>query len=491
MAEFVVVGGLFALSYMYGGTTASKKQTCSQPVEPVASFQRQRRVTDKRKPLSSPPITATKNTTPMATWGDGTPRVMGRDVQPFYRGSVNPGNRAGSFTRSLGKSTGSDPVHNYRPPRGQRALFKPTSGLTNLYQPNRDRAHTSAVFKQTMQSIHKGGEQLADPIQVAPGLGVSIHDDPSLTRGKGGFHQFERNYLRPKTIDDLRAKTRPRTTFAGRTSTLGASYVEGGALRPTSVQGRQLPISVGRTGIGGGGAFQKQRVNEQVVLRDTERGHNVRHAIQAGPAVANIGVRNYAALPAPVRRTGATSITPHNQVATAALPGAPQNRDTTAGVEPRDTRTHDGRVGGAKNTTGGMRSYADMYNATLSELRGQSAPSFVPGTTAVVPASNNRSATNEVVRADRASVLQGRTAGAQHDGPRLENSDGEKVRERRGIPTSGLTQIGHSLIPVSNTETPSAQVGPQPNDTFVVHSVEDLNIASSQLSSNPLHVVLK
>ncbi len=592
MAEFVIVGGIAAMSYFFGSSkrnqppveTFSESNVLSPHSSTPKRHIRPRRTVTSKKKVKSTRQPAQK----LMTWGDGTPRVMGRDIQPFYRGAVAPGSRGGSNVRYLSNFTGNDRM--YRPPREQGALFEPVKGFTNLRADNdrQNYQHRKNALQYTMQSIHNRDTRLEDSVQVGPGLGVSIKDDATLALGRGGFHPLEQDYLRPKTVDELRARNRQKTLFEGRNATTGANRVQGRSSRPIDVQGRRLPISVGRTGIGGGGAYQKQTQKGTVIMRHTERGGAIPHverlgatpqtrenALQptpnsgyvqrqhldtgslsgAAPSAANTGMfdssalsapvrrigaisytptnqsgmaalpsasdnrdalpapvrrtgaisyapnnqsgmaalpsasDNRVALPAPVRRTGAISHAPNNQSGMAALPSASDNRDAISEVGPRDLHTHAGRVPGAKNTTGGVRSYADMYNATLSELRGKEAPHYVPGTKAIVPGTHNRDATNEVVKLDRADVLQGRTAGAQYNGPRLQNAEGESARERRGVSTIGGFQLGKSQIPAATTDaiTSRAEVV-QEQATFVVRDTAELDVAAEQLSTNPLHV---
>jgi hypothetical protein len=88
------------------------------------------------------------------------------------------------------------------------SFFNPTKGLSYVYgTPN-----NNDKFKERMYiSKMRNGETPVEKIRVAPGLGENYGN-----KGVGGFHQDIRNYVLPKTIDELRPLNNKQVTYKGR-----------------------------------------------------------------------------------------------------------------------------------------------------------------------------------------------------------------------------------------------------------------------------------
>ena len=263
-----------AMSYLYGGNSANKVQQRDEVTRLPVKRTRHRKKTGHRNPIV--------NKKTVETWGDGTPRVMGNDVQPFYRGASAPGDRAGHFTRTLGRFTGTDSESSHRPPRSSGPMFEPVRDLGNVNGHNNDRSIHMDTVKRSVYGTHNNGEYQPEPIRVGPGLGVSMTQDHTLSLGRGGYQQAaSRQHIIPKTIDELRVKTKPRISYGGRTVSQGASFVQKRATDHTDVRGKRLPVGVGRIGTAGG-MYNNQKVNSMVVMRDTVRGDEIPNAARLG-----------------------------------------------------------------------------------------------------------------------------------------------------------------------------------------------------------------
>ena len=158
-----------------------------------------------------------------ATWGDGTPKVMGTDVQPFYSGSQAPGERMGSTVRRMDLFSGSRNHEPEKPRRAPEPLFEPMSGLQRPHGEVATSGYDTRVahLRSSLASSKRNGERLAMPTTVARGLGRSSQQDPSMSRGYGGYHQLERSHYMPKSIDKLRPGNKQRVTFRGRHARAG------------------------------------------------------------------------------------------------------------------------------------------------------------------------------------------------------------------------------------------------------------------------------
>jgi hypothetical protein len=127
---------------------------------------------------------------------------------PFFGGSVkqNVDDRANNAL--MENFTGN--VYNYQDKRELKPLFNPYNkdinnpyGMSNLNGYNKERY---------IKSIERRNEQPLEKILVGPGLNKGYTSQPT-----GGFQQADtRDYCLPKTVDDLRVKTKPKLTYEGR-----------------------------------------------------------------------------------------------------------------------------------------------------------------------------------------------------------------------------------------------------------------------------------
>ncbi len=130
------------------------------------------------------------------------------NMVPFFGGSVKQ-NVDDTTTRPVFETfTGQQSLS--RPKTETKPFFNPTANFTNINgmqnftQLNRDRYYVSNI----QNNINPQGCE----VKVGPGLNQGYTTAPS-----GGFQQADtRDYVLPKTVDQLRVKTDPKVTYQGR-----------------------------------------------------------------------------------------------------------------------------------------------------------------------------------------------------------------------------------------------------------------------------------
>ena len=195
---------------------------------------------------------------------------------------------------------------------------------------------------------------------------------------------------------------------------------------------------------------------------------------------------------APVRRLGLDA-TGHEAGPAAGNLGT-LNRDARAEAAPRGLRENEGRAAGAAPSgKGRVRSYAEVYNATLNESRGMEASDHVK------PAMASVSAASRAWPRPACRWATGRTCSRAHAGRQVRRAralgdfGGDVTREARAIDSAALAQgydgamkatvpSGRGTMGVSGNSV----VGLEKPPTFIENREQDLDIASSQLAQNPL-----
>lgn len=129
------------------------------------------------------------------------------NMQPFFRGHVKQNMNPNANTSLLESHTGrGDLLLNKKE---VECLFQPTAGLTNICgMQNNDDYYLSHI----QAPVARRNDFPIAQIQVGPGLGKGFSANPT-----GGFQQSETlDYIRPKTVDELRVLTKPKTVFESR-----------------------------------------------------------------------------------------------------------------------------------------------------------------------------------------------------------------------------------------------------------------------------------
>ena len=110
----------------------------------------------------------------------------------------------------LAKMTGYDP-DSLNSKEAIKPLFAPVSKLNNI---NGSDIYDADVKHRLNTSRYITGERPFEQIQVGPGINKGY-----ISEGSGGFQQADtRDYVMPKTIDQLRTLNNPKLTYKGRVS---------------------------------------------------------------------------------------------------------------------------------------------------------------------------------------------------------------------------------------------------------------------------------
>ena len=129
------------------------------------------------------------------------------NMVPFFGSTIRQNTDQNRTSSILEHHTGV--MENYTSKKEQAPLFKPTMDMGNVYgtQNQFDRE-----LERYITSQKKTNELPFEKIMVGPGLNKGYGSDPS-----GGFHNPNtRDFILPKTIDELRVKNNPKITFEGR-----------------------------------------------------------------------------------------------------------------------------------------------------------------------------------------------------------------------------------------------------------------------------------
>ena len=100
-------------------------------------------------------------------------------------------------------------VKNYKNKSEIPTMFDPQFNVGNVYG---NQNYSDETFQRYVASNKKQNEQPIRPVQVGPGLNAGFSSQP-----QGGFQQANSlDYIKPKTVDELRVATNPKLTYRGR-----------------------------------------------------------------------------------------------------------------------------------------------------------------------------------------------------------------------------------------------------------------------------------
>jgi hypothetical protein len=128
---------------------------------------------------------------------------------PYFGGSVKQNVDEFSTQQTLENFTGNKNYFQDKVEVERNNLFPPVANLTNPYgQSNLDGYNYDRYIVSNIRSNEAPIEQ----IRVGPGLNKGYTWEPS-----GGFQQADTlDYIRPLTTDEIRVKTKPKVSYAGR-----------------------------------------------------------------------------------------------------------------------------------------------------------------------------------------------------------------------------------------------------------------------------------
>lgn len=127
------------------------------------------------------------------------------NMVPFFGGNVQQNLSPHAGASMLELHTGVSTVQQHKETRSP--FFSPTKGNTYVHgAPNMPEEMRTSRFEQ---SKYKQGEKPIEDINVGPGLNQGYTSQP-----QGGFQQSNiRDYVMPKSVDELRTQTNPKVTY--------------------------------------------------------------------------------------------------------------------------------------------------------------------------------------------------------------------------------------------------------------------------------------
>lgn len=185
------------------------------------------------------------------------------NMVPFFGSKVRQNTDAHGSSQILERHTGMD---NFKLNKKERApLFQPRKNLGNVYGTNNnyDRELERYIPSQKRQT-----ELPFEQIKVGPGLNKGFSSKPT-----GGFQQMDtRDYVMPKSVDELRVLNNPKLTFKGRVVS-GKSNIDKRTMQSKLTKNRPDTFYVNgperyNTTVG---AFTKERKRPCLIVKNTNR----------------------------------------------------------------------------------------------------------------------------------------------------------------------------------------------------------------------------
>lgn len=130
------------------------------------------------------------------------------NMVPFFGSKMTQNTNIENFqNRTLEVETNG--YFNWAPKKECKPLFEPTIGLTNI---TGTQLQSDRELERYIASNNRTMELPFEQIMVGPGLNKGYSAEPS-----GGFQQENtRDYVMPKSVDELRTSNNPKLTYAGR-----------------------------------------------------------------------------------------------------------------------------------------------------------------------------------------------------------------------------------------------------------------------------------
>ncbi len=129
------------------------------------------------------------------------------NMVPFFGGRVKQNVDDKANQTILEHYTGN--INNYEEKKELGAFFQPENNICNPYG---SANHTSFIHDRMIPSKIMNNVTPIERVRVGPGLNQGYTAQPS-----GGFQQANsRDYILPKTVDELRVKNNPKLTYMGR-----------------------------------------------------------------------------------------------------------------------------------------------------------------------------------------------------------------------------------------------------------------------------------
>ena len=198
------------------------------------------------------------------------------NMTPFFGSRVRQNIDLNKSNATLSNHTG---IENFTiNKREQQPLFEPTKDVNIQYGTQNTNSDVQSRINTTQ---YRRNELPFDKQYVGPGLNKGYSAKPS-----GGFHPDVRDYVLPKSIDELRPKSNPQISYKGRvirgSAVVGKQTKVGEVAknRPDTfyLQGQDRLLTTT-------GAYLKETKRPCIIAKDTNRKHSRYFTPSAGPAV--------------------------------------------------------------------------------------------------------------------------------------------------------------------------------------------------------------
>ena len=129
------------------------------------------------------------------------------NMEPYFGSTMKQNTDENANSQIFENFTGTN--QNYIEKQEIAPLFKPTTNMSNIYgTQNMD----DSTYDRYNINTYRNNESPINKTYVGPGLNQGYTSKPS-----GGFHQVDkREYILPKTTNELRVKTDPKLSYNGR-----------------------------------------------------------------------------------------------------------------------------------------------------------------------------------------------------------------------------------------------------------------------------------
>jgi hypothetical protein len=130
------------------------------------------------------------------------------NMVPFFGGTVKQNIEENSNQTLLESFTGNDTNYQQKVEVNRDDMFKPVANLTNPYGTSNLDGYN---LDRYVVSNLRNNQAPIEPIRVGPGLNQGY-----TAEGSGGFQQANTlDFVLPKTVDELRVKTKPKVSYEG------------------------------------------------------------------------------------------------------------------------------------------------------------------------------------------------------------------------------------------------------------------------------------
>lgn len=128
---------------------------------------------------------------------------------PFFGSKVRQNTDPNAHAQVMERFTGGYDEDIWKNKREMEPLFKPSAEVGYV---NGVPTQADVLLDRYEPGRIRNNERPFDPVNVGPGLDAGYN-----ASGVGGYQQFERDFILPRTVDELRVATKPKETYEGRT----------------------------------------------------------------------------------------------------------------------------------------------------------------------------------------------------------------------------------------------------------------------------------